>query len=184
MNKFSLDDVHKEYFRYLNTNDKFSKATATRYGSDISIFISWFKEQREIKFFDDIKADDLQSFLNKPNESTGVIAKAKTRAVMVSAIKNLYNWALNQNIISSDVSRYIKRPHIGDLTKKLILAINKYIPERQANLIHHNKLNEQALFISEKRGQRLTRRGIQLIIDEIAQLAHIKTNVKEKNNPK
>ncbi|MDO3679728.1 tyrosine-type recombinase/integrase [Paenibacillus ehimensis] len=247
LNQYTLENVLENYIHYLNTEVEISKATVSRYKSAISLLIKWLKENGKIKFFDEITSYDLHTYINKTNEFTGISAKAKTKAVLISAIKNLYKWAINQNIVSSDISRFIQKPKINELlpeillledatkfetssmerkfssrdnlitllfllrglkvselisidlknvnlnnstivyagkggisrtiylTQKLIMILEKYIPERQAILVRRNKISEPALFISEKRGTRLTQRAIQLIIEEIGQKAKVKT---------
>ncbi|GMX66644.1 site-specific tyrosine recombinase XerD [Paenibacillus elgii] len=253
--KYALDEVFEKYIQYLNSNTQLSKATINRYRSAISSLVVWLKDTRLIENFEEIKLDDLLDFLSKPNEMTGMVAKAGTRAVTISSIRNLYKWAINNDLVSSDVSWFIKSPNVSEqmpeillledaiklektsiqrkfssrdylitlllllrglrvselvsldinkvnfkngtiiftgkggnirtlyLTNKLIVALNQYIPERNAILVRRNRIHEQALFISEKLGKRLTQRGVQLIIDEIAQMANVKTIDTKKISP-
>ncbi|CAI6084926.1 tyrosine-type recombinase/integrase [Cohnella sp. JJ-181] len=62
------------------------------------------------------------------------------------------------------------------LTPKIIKTFEIYKPHRLEILKKRSQINEQALFISEKRGQRLTRRSVELIIEEIARAAGVKAN--------
>ncbi|GAK43416.1 tyrosine-type recombinase/integrase [Paenibacillus sp. UMB7766-LJ446] len=62
------------------------------------------------------------------------------------------------------------------LTPKIIRALENYKPVRQMILQKRNRIDEPALFISEKRGQRLTRRAVGLIIEEIAKDAGVRAN--------
>ncbi|NHN33125.1 tyrosine-type recombinase/integrase [Paenibacillus agricola] len=62
------------------------------------------------------------------------------------------------------------------ITPKIIRALDNYRPIRYDILKKRNKVDESALFISEKRGQRLTRRSIELIIEEIAKEADVRAN--------
>lgn len=62
------------------------------------------------------------------------------------------------------------------LTPKIIRALEIYKPTRQMILQKRNRIDELALFISEKRGQRLTRRSVGLIIEEIAKDAGVRAN--------
>ncbi|GMX67451.1 tyrosine recombinase XerC [Paenibacillus elgii] len=62
------------------------------------------------------------------------------------------------------------------LTPKLVRAMEAYKPVRATILQKRNKTKETALFISEKRGQRLTRRSVELIIEEIAKVAGVRAN--------
>lgn len=62
------------------------------------------------------------------------------------------------------------------LTPKMIRAIDAYLPVRQDVLIRRNRIEEPALFVSEKLGQRLTRRSVELIIEQIAQEAGVRAN--------
>jgi integrase/recombinase XerD len=62
------------------------------------------------------------------------------------------------------------------ITPQIIKAFEIYKPFRHEILKKRNRLDEQALFISEKRGQRLTRRSVELIIEEIAKAASVRAN--------
>lgn len=63
------------------------------------------------------------------------------------------------------------------LTPKMIRAIDAYLPVREDILIRRKRTNETtALFVSEKLGQRLTRRSVALIIEEIARDAGVRAN--------
>lgn len=62
------------------------------------------------------------------------------------------------------------------ITPKIIRALDNYKPIRDDILKKRNKFEESALFVSEKRGQRLTRRSIELIIEEIAKEADVRAN--------
>ncbi|MFS0722270.1 tyrosine-type recombinase/integrase [Paenibacillus sp. 1P07SE] len=62
------------------------------------------------------------------------------------------------------------------LTTKIIRALEAYKPTRKLILQKRNRKEEAALFISEKRGQRLTRRSVELIIEEIAKAAGVRAN--------
>lgn len=57
------------------------------------------------------------------------------------------------------------------LTPKIVRALDAYKPVRQDILKRRKRLDQPALFVSEKRGDRLTRRGVELIIEEIALLS-------------
>jgi integrase/recombinase XerD len=65
------------------------------------------------------------------------------------------------------------------LTPKLIRALDIYHPVRHALLQKRNRIEENALLISEKQGKRLTRRAVQLIIEEIAKEADVRANNKK-----
>lgn len=54
------------------------------------------------------------------------------------------------------------------LTPKIVRTLDAYKPVRDEILKRRNKGSQKALFVSEKRGERLTRRGIEYIIEEIA----------------
>jgi site-specific recombinase XerD len=54
------------------------------------------------------------------------------------------------------------------LTPKMIRAIDAYLPVRQDILNRRNRIDEPSLFVSEKLGKRLTRRSVELIIEQIA----------------
>ncbi|MFD2614600.1 tyrosine-type recombinase/integrase [Paenibacillus gansuensis] len=69
------------------------------------------------------------------------------------------------------------------LTPKIVRALDEYMSLRKELLQRRNRLNEDALFISEKRGERLTRRGIELIIEEIAEKAGVKAGGGMKVSP-
>ncbi|WP_336788306.1 tyrosine-type recombinase/integrase [Paenibacillus sp. MMO-177] len=60
------------------------------------------------------------------------------------------------------------------LTPKILRALEVYKPARQISLQKRNRLDEPALFISEKQGKRLTRRAVELIIEVIAKEAGVK----------
>ncbi|UUZ78814.1 tyrosine-type recombinase/integrase [Paenibacillus sp. P26] len=60
------------------------------------------------------------------------------------------------------------------LTPKIIRALENYKPARQKILQKRNRTEEPALFISEKQGKRLTRRAVELIIEEIAREAGVR----------
>ncbi|AGA60056.1 site-specific recombinase XerD (plasmid) [Thermobacillus composti KWC4] len=62
------------------------------------------------------------------------------------------------------------------LTPKIVQALDAYRPVRRKILEIRKRKDEPALFISEKRGTRLTRRGAELIIEEIAKESGIKYN--------
>jgi integrase/recombinase XerD len=62
------------------------------------------------------------------------------------------------------------------LTPKIIKCLDVYLIMRKKVLQIRNKAAEHALFISIKRGGRLTRRAIELIIEEIAQETGVKAN--------
>lgn len=51
-----------------------------------------------------------------------------------------------------------------------------YKPDRRMILEKRNRLEEPALLISEKQGKRLTRRSVELIIEEIAKDAGVRAN--------
>lgn len=59
------------------------------------------------------------------------------------------------------------------LTPKLIQAIDLYKPTRRKILEERNTKDEVALFVNEKHGKRLTRRGVEHIIEQIAQVAGV-----------
>jgi site-specific recombinase XerD len=59
------------------------------------------------------------------------------------------------------------------LTPKLIQAIDLYKPIRRRILEERNNKNEIALFVNEKHGKRLTRRGTEYIIEQIARTAGV-----------
>jgi integrase/recombinase XerD len=59
------------------------------------------------------------------------------------------------------------------LTPKLIQAIDLYKPTRRKIIEERNTIDEVALFVNEKHGKRLTRRGVEHIIDRIAQAAGV-----------
>jgi site-specific recombinase XerD len=59
------------------------------------------------------------------------------------------------------------------LTPKLIQAIDLYKPTRRRILEERNNKDEVALFVNEKHGKRLTRRGVEHIIEQIAQAAGV-----------
>lgn len=62
------------------------------------------------------------------------------------------------------------------LTPKIIRSLEIYKPARQKILIKRNRTEEPALFISVKQGKRLTRRAVELIIEEIAKEASVRAN--------
>jgi integrase/recombinase XerD len=62
------------------------------------------------------------------------------------------------------------------LTPKIIRVLEIYKPVRQMILQKRNRTEEPALFISVKQGKRLTRRSVELIIEEIAKEADVKAN--------
>lgn len=62
------------------------------------------------------------------------------------------------------------------LTPKIIRALELYKPARQLILQKRNQTEEAALFISVKQGKRLTRRAVELIIEEIAKEAGVRAN--------
>lgn len=62
------------------------------------------------------------------------------------------------------------------LTPKIIRALEIYKPARQEILEKRNRTVEPALFISVKQGKRLTRRAVELIIEEIAREAGVRAN--------
>ncbi|KQN96786.1 tyrosine-type recombinase/integrase [Paenibacillus sp. Leaf72] len=62
------------------------------------------------------------------------------------------------------------------ITPKIINGLTVYLPLRKEVLIKRNNIKETALFISLKRGQRLNRRSIALIIEDIAAEADVKAN--------
>jgi site-specific recombinase XerD len=62
------------------------------------------------------------------------------------------------------------------LTPKMIRAIDAYVPVRQDILKRRNRIDEPALFVSEKLGQRLKRRSVELIIEQIALEAGVRAN--------
>lgn len=62
------------------------------------------------------------------------------------------------------------------LTPKIIRALESYKPVRRSILQKRNRLEEKALFISEKQGRRLTRRSVGLIIEDIAKNASVRAN--------
>ncbi|MBT2764424.1 tyrosine-type recombinase/integrase [Paenibacillus sp. ISL-20] len=62
------------------------------------------------------------------------------------------------------------------LTPKILRALEIYKPARQAILEKRNRVEEAALFISQKQGKRLTRRAVGLIIESIASEAGVKAN--------
>ncbi|MGF9909119.1 tyrosine-type recombinase/integrase [Brevibacillus porteri] len=61
-------------------------------------------------------------------------------------------------------------------TPKLIQAIDRYKPIRKRILEERNNKDEVALFVNEKHGKRLTRRGVEHIIEQIAQAAGVECN--------
>ncbi|MNI36696.1 Tyrosine recombinase XerC [compost metagenome] len=65
------------------------------------------------------------------------------------------------------------------LTPKLIRALDSYYPVRHTLIQKRNRIDENALLISEKQGKRLTRRAVQLIIEEIAKEADVRANNKK-----
>lgn len=65
------------------------------------------------------------------------------------------------------------------LTPKIIRALDSYKPVRHTLLQKRNRIQEPALFISEKQGKRLTRRAVELIIEEIAKEADVRANNKK-----
>ncbi|MFC5402396.1 tyrosine-type recombinase/integrase [Cohnella soli] len=69
------------------------------------------------------------------------------------------------------------------ITPKIIRALDAYKPVRAEILTKRNNAKEKALFISEKRGERLSRRGIELIIEEIAAAAGVKAGQNLKVTP-
>jgi site-specific recombinase XerD len=62
------------------------------------------------------------------------------------------------------------------LTPKMIRAIDAYLPVREDILKRRKRISEPALFVSEKLGQRLTRRSVELIIEQIAHEAGVRAN--------
>jgi site-specific recombinase XerD len=62
------------------------------------------------------------------------------------------------------------------LTPKMIRAIDTYLQLRDDILKRRKRINEPALFVSEKLGQRLTRRSVELIIEQIGLEAGVRAN--------
>jgi len=53
------------------------------------------------------------------------------------------------------------------LTPKLIQSIDQYKPVRRRILVERNNKDDVALFVNEKHGKRLTRRGVEHIIEQL-----------------
>jgi site-specific recombinase XerD len=62
------------------------------------------------------------------------------------------------------------------LTQKMIRAIDAYFPVREDILKRRNRIEEPALFVSEKLGKRLTRRSVELIVEQIADEAGVRAS--------
>lgn len=69
------------------------------------------------------------------------------------------------------------------LTPKISRALEAYKPVREDILRQRNRLDEKALFLSEKRGDRITRRGLEFIIEQIAKEASVKAGAGFKVGP-
>ncbi|MFX3637401.1 MAG: tyrosine-type recombinase/integrase [Candidatus Pristimantibacillus sp.] len=62
------------------------------------------------------------------------------------------------------------------ITPKILKCLAAYLTKRADVLHKRENMKETALFVSVKRGRRLTRRSIELIIEEIAREAGVKAN--------
>ncbi|WP_255570375.1 tyrosine-type recombinase/integrase [Cohnella sp. CFH 77786] len=62
------------------------------------------------------------------------------------------------------------------MTPKILKCLGLYLVKRTEILQKRNNMAEKALFISIKRGTRLTRRAVALIIEEIAESTGVKAN--------
>jgi site-specific recombinase XerD len=62
------------------------------------------------------------------------------------------------------------------LTPKMIRAIDAYLPIREDIIKRRKRIDEPAFFVSEKLGKRLTRRSVELIIEQIASEAGVRAS--------
>ncbi|WP_240416767.1 tyrosine-type recombinase/integrase [Paenibacillus periandrae] len=185
-------------------NKLFNATTRARIISAIKAFFKWAVKQQYLKYdvAQSIDSPKLETRIPKSltledaikMERAAAQRKIAERDYLITVIFLLLGLRVSE-LVSIDlihIDEYEGTISIigkGDkerklmLTPKIVRALDAYRPVRQDILNRRNRIDQPALFVSEKRGDRLTRRGVELIIEEIALVSGAKAGAGFKVSP-
>ncbi|MDR2911406.1 MAG: site-specific tyrosine recombinase XerD [Bacteroidales bacterium] len=149
------EDSKKNYENYLKLEKSLSQNSVAAYINDINKLINFSNNSLKITSPDQVKLQDLKSFLEWLNEC-GVSTRAQARTI--SGIKSFYKYLFIENKISNDPTVLLESPKIGrklpcvltiEEIDKLIDAIDLDKPEGQRNKAMLEVLYSCGLRVSE-----------------------------------
>lgn len=112
-----LKDSVEDFFHYLQIERGLAENTLISYSRDLSRYVQYVQNQKEMTRWDDVKRTDITSFLyvlKKQGKSTATIAR------MISSIRSFHQFLVRERIVLMDASLHIETPKSDRLLPQVL----------------------------------------------------------------